>query len=664
MIHYNLTSHIVLNKVSENLYHPKTAVERSELTRFEKIRTDIFPKSEDAVDNIADAIEREIKDKAQENKPCILALGTGQSLTPIYEELVRRHQCEGLSFRNVIVFNVYDYFPQKVGSAITSLRQLRDRLLDHVDICPENIFSPDGSVAQENIQDQCAQYEQQIQRYGGLDIALLGIGRSGNIAANEPGSVITSRSRLILIDSVSREEMTMSFGGQEPVPPCSITMGISTILSARHIFLTAWGDDKADIIQKTVEGPITEDIPASFLQTHNDAHVVIDLAAAAKLTRIVHPWLVTNCKWDDKLTCAAVVWLCEKTQKPILKLTNKDYNSNGLSELLALYGSAYNCNIRIFNHLQHTITGWPGGKPNDDDTYRPERAKPYPKRVIVFSPHPDDDVISMGGTLHRLVEQGHDVHIAYETSGDIAVNDEEVTRFMHFLNGFNQLFMNADDQVIVSMYHDIKQFLANKKEGDIDTQDVRTIKGLIRRGEARTASTYNGVHSDHVHFLDLPFYESGRVEKYPMTERDVNIVRRLLQDIKPHQIFVAGDLADPHGTHRKCTDAVLAAIDLEQQAGAEWLRDCRVWMYRGAWAEWDVKDIEMCVPMSPEQLRHKRNAILKHASQADFAPFLGNDERLFWQRAEDRNRATAKKYDDLGLACYEAMEAFVEYKRD
>nr|WP_263010662.1 glucosamine-6-phosphate deaminase [Hallella absiana] len=664
MIHFNLTSHIVLNKVAENLYQPKTAVERSELTRFEKIHTDIFPKTEDAVDNIADAIEREIKAKAQENKPCLLALGTGQSLTPIYEELVRRHQCEGLSFHNVIVFNVYDYFPQKAGSAITSLRQLRDRLLDHVDICPENIFSPDGSVAQENIQDQCAQYEQQIQRYGGLDIALLGIGRSGNIAANEPGSVITSRSRLILIDSVSREEMTMSFGGQEPVPPCSITMGISTILSARHIFLTAWGDDKADIIQKTVEGPITEDIPASFLQTHNDAHVVIDLAAAAKLTRIVHPWLVSNCKWDDKLTCAAVVWLCEKTQKPILKLTNKDYNSNGLSELLALYGSAYNCNIRIFNHLQHTITGWPGGKPNDDDTYRPERAKPYPKRVIVFSPHPDDDVISMGGTLHRLVEQGHDVHIAYETSGDIAVNDEEVTRFMHFLNGFNQLFMNADDQVIVSMYHDIKQFLANKKEGDIDTQDVRTIKGLIRRGEARTASTYNGVHSDHVHFLDLPFYESGRVEKYPMTERDVNIVRRLLQDIKPHQIFVAGDLADPHGTHRKCTDAVLAAIDLEQQAGAEWLNDCRIWMYRGAWAEWDVKDIEMCVPMSPEQLRHKRNAILKHASQADFAPFLGNDERLFWQRAEDRNRATAKKYDDLGLACYEAMEAFVEYKRD
>jgi len=663
MLNLNLTSHIVLNKVAENLYHPKTAVERSELTRFEKIPTDIFPKTEDAVASIADAIEKEIKSKASAGNPCVLALGTGQSLTPVYEELVRRHQSNGLSFRNVIVFNVYDYFPLHPGSAITSLRQLRDRLLDHVDIPKEHIFSPDGSVAQEHIHEQCLHYEQQIRDCGGLDIALLGIGRSGNIAANEPGSVITSTSRLILIGSVSREEMTMSFGGQEPVPPCSITMGIRTILSARHIYLTAWGDDKAGIIRKTVEGPITEVVPASFLQAHNDAHVVIDLAAAAQLTRIVHPWLVTSCQWNDKLTCAAVVWLCEKTQKPILKLTNKDYNSNGLSELLALYGSAYNCNIRIFNHLQHTITGWPGGKPNDDDTYRPERATPYPKRVIVFSPHPDDDVISMGGTLHRLVEQGHDVHVAYETSGDIAVNDEEVTRFMHFLNGFNQLFMHSGDAVIEDMYHDIKQFLANKSEGDIDTQEVRTIKGLIRRGEARTASTYNGVPSDHVHFLDLPFYESGRVEKFPMTERDVDIVRRLLQDIQPHQIFVAGDLADPHGTHRKCTDAVLAAVDLEQQSGASWLSDCRIWMYRGAWAEWDVKDIEMCVPMSPEQLRHKRNAILKHASQADFAPFLGNDERLFWQRAEDRNRATAKKYDDLGLASYEAMEAFVEYKR-
>lgn len=454
----------------------------------------------------------------------------------------------------------------------------------------------------------------------------------------------------------------MSFGSQETVPPCSITMGVSTILKARKIFLTAWGEEKADIIQQSVEGPIRDTIPATFLQTHNDAHVVVDLAAAAKLTRIVHPWLVTSCEWTDKLTRAALVWLCGVTKKPILKLTNKDYNENGLSDLLALYGSAYNANIKIFNDLQHTITGWPGGKPNADDTYRPERAKPFPKRVIIFSPHPDDDVISMGGTIRRLVEQGHDVHVAYETSGNIAVNDEEVTRFMHFVNGFNQIFAEDKDQVIKTKYKEIKEFLANKKEGDTDTRDVLTIKGLIRRGEARTACTYNHIPLDHVHFLDLPFYESGKIEKLPMTEKDVNIVRELLKEIKPHQIYVAGDLADPHGTHRKCTDAVLAAIDLEKQDKAEWLNDCRIWMYRGAWAEWEIENIEMCVPMSPEELRAKRNAILKHSSQMESAPFLGNDERLFWQRSEDRNRGTATLYDHLGLACYEAMEAFVEYK--
>jgi glucosamine-6-phosphate deaminase len=466
----------------------------------------------------------------------------------------------------------------------------------------------------------------------------------------------------MLIDAISREEMTMSFSSQEPVPPCSITMGISTILAARKIYLTAWGEEKADIILQTIEGGITESIPASYLQTHNDAHVVVDLAAAGKLTRIIHPWLVTSCKWTDKLTRAALTWLCLKVNKPILKLTNKDYNENGLSELLALYGSAYNANIKIFNDLQHTITGWPGGKPNADDTYRPERAKPFPKRVVVFSPHPDDDVISMGGTIQRLVNQGHDLHVAYETSGNIAVNDEEVTRFMHFVNGFNQIFNNEKDETIKKMYKDIKKFLAEKKEGDIDTADVRTIKGLIRRGEARTACTYNKIPLNHVHFLDLPFYESGKIEKLPMTEKDVEIVRNLLKEVQPHEIFVAGDLADPHGTHRKCTDAVLAAIDLEKEANAEWLKNCRIWMYRGAWAEWEIENIEMCVPMSPEELRAKRNSILKHSSQMESAPFLGNDERLFWQRAEDRNRATAKLYDDLGLASYEAMEAFVEYK--
>lgn len=658
----NLSSKIVLNQIPEEFYRPATAIERSEITRFEKVPTDIFPTIEEGAVDIANQLEADIKKREQEGRKFVMGVGSGSSLTPIFQELIRRYEAGRLSFRNVVVFNAYEYFPLNAENVNRSINQLKERFLNHVDIEAENIFTPDGTLAQDDVQEHCRQYEQHIKEQGGLDVILLGIGRMGNIATNEPGSSLTSASRLILIDETAREEMKMSFGSQETVPPCSITMGVSTILSARRIFLTAWGEEKADIIKKTVEGKVSDTVPASFLQTHNDAHVVIDLSAAAKLTRIQHPWLVASCKWTDKLVRSALVWLCQVTGKPILKLTNKDYNENGLSELLALYGSAYNANIKIFNDLQHTITGWPGGKPDAGDTYRPERARPFPKRVIVFSPHPDDDVISMGGTLRRLVQQGHDVHVAYETSGNIAVGDEEVVRFMHFINGFNQLFGNEQDEVIKSKYKEIKEFLKHKKEGDIDTQDVRTIKGLIRRGEARTACTFNQIPLDHVHFLDLPFYESGKIEKLPMGEADVDIVRKLISTVQPHQIYVAGDLADPHGTHRKCTDAVLAAIDLEKEAKAAWLKDCRVWMYRGAWAEWEIENIEMCVPISPEELRAKRNSILKHQSQMESAPFLGNDERLFWQRSEDRNRGTAKLYDDLGLACYEAMEAFVEYK--
>ena len=618
----NLSSQIVLNQIPEEFYRPATAIERSEITRFEKVPTDIFPTIEEGAIDIANHLEADIKKREQEGRKYVMGVGSGSSLTPIFQELIKRHQAGKLSFKNVVVFNAYEYFPLSEENVNRGINQLKERFLNHIDIDVENIFTPDGTIAQNDVQEHCRQYEQHIKELGGLDVILLGIGRMGNIATNEPGSSLTSASRLILIDETSREEMKMSFGSQESVPPCSITMGVSTILSARKIFLTAWGEEKAEIIKKTVEGKVSDAIPASFLQTHNDAHVVIDLSAAAKLTRIQHPWLVASCKWTDKLVRSALVWLCQITGKPLLKLTNKDYNENGLSELLALYGSAYNANIKIFNDLQHTITGWPGGKPDADDTYRPERAKPFPKRVIVFSPHPDDDVISMGGTLRRLVQQGHDVHVAYETSGNIAVGDEEVVRFMHFINGFNQLFANEQDEVIKSKYKEIKEFLKNKKEGDIDSQDIRTIKGLIRRGEARTASTFNQIPLDHVHFLDLPFYESGKIEKLPMGEADVNIVRELITKVKPHQIYVAGDLADPHGTHRKCTDAVLAAIDLEKEAKAEWLKDCRVWMYRGAWAEWEIENIEMCVPISPEELRAKRNSILKHQSQMESAPFL------------------------------------------
>lgn len=658
----NLSSQIVLNKVPVEFYQPKNAVDRSAITRFEKITTDIFASIDEGAKNIADCIEQEINAKQREGKYCVLGMGTGLSLAPLFHELIRRHKEKKLSFKNVVVFNAYEYFPLTPESKNCSINQLRKNLLDHVDIDMQNVFTPDGTIAQDAVKEYCSLYEQRIKTFGGIDIMLLGIGRIGNIATNEPGSAITSASRLILIDATSREEITMSFGSQELVPPCSITMGIQTILAARKVFLTAWGEEKAEIIRSTVEGKISDTVPASFLQTHNDAHVVIDLAAASKLTRIERPWMVASCQWTDKLVRSALVWLCRITGKPILKLTNKDYNENGLSDLLALYGSAYNANIKIFNDLQHTITGWPGGKPDADDTYRPERAKPFPKRIIIFSPHPDDDVISMGGTLRRLVQQGHDVHVAYETSGNIAVGDEEVVRFMHFINGFNQLFGEEKDLVIKSKYKEIKEFLKNKKEGDIDTQDIRTVKGLIRRGEARTACTFNQIPLDHVHFLDLPFYESGKIEKLPMGGKDVEIVRQLITAVQPHQIYVAGDLADPHGTHRKCTDAVLAAIDLEKEAGKSWLDDCRIWMYRGAWAEWEIENIEMCVPISPEELRAKRNSILKHQSQMESAPFLGNDERLFWQRSEDRNRATAELYDQLGLACYEAMEAFVEYK--
>ena len=658
----NLSSQIVLNKVPVEYYKPKTTVEYSEISRMEKIHTDIFASSQEGAKHIADCIEKEILAAQQEGKFYVMALGAGSSLYSVYDELVRRYNEKTLSFRNVVVFNAYEYYPLQKDSSLRTINQLKDRFLNHVDVTEQNIFTLDGFVAQDAVQDSCRLYEQRIKTFGGLDVALIGIGRSGNIAANEPGSGIQSMTRIILIGNTSREEMENSEQTKETIPPCSLTMGIATLLSAKSIYLTAWGEEKAEIMQKVVENSITDTLPASFLQTHPNAHVVIDLGAAHHLTRIEHPWLVTSCQWSDKLVRSALVWLCQKLGKPILKLTNKDYNENGLSELLALYGSAYNANIKIFNDLQHTITGWPGGKPNADDTYRPERATPFPKKVIVFSPHPDDDVISMGGTIRRLVQQNHDVHVAYETSGNIAVGDEEVTRFMHFINGFNQLFADSKDSVISNKYKEIKTFFSKKKESDFDTRDILTIKGLIRRGEARTACTYNDIPLDHVHFLDLPFYESGKIEKLPMTEKDVEIVRVLLQKVQPHQIYVAGDLADPHGTHKKCTDAVLAAIDEEKKAGAEWLKDCRIWMYRGAWAEWEIENIEMCVPLSPEELRAKRNSILKHQSQMESAPFLGNDERLFWQRAEDRNRATASLYDQLGLACYEAMEAFVEYK--
>lgn len=656
----HLSSQISLDWVSPKYYKPDNSIERSALTRLEKIATDIFETVDEGVKRVADEITDKMAERNRDGKFCTLALGTDAALRPLYAELVRRHREEGLSFRGVVVFNMYEYYPL-ASQAGSSFALLNDVLLSRVDIDPQNVFTLDGNIAQEAVIRHCLLYEERIKTYGGIDFVLTGIGHEGGIGMNEPGSTANSVTRLTFMDPSSRGDAAHNLG-VDNLPPCCITLGMGMLIQARRIFLVAWGEEKASIVKRAVEDKMADTLPASYLQMHPDTTVCIDLGAAAELTRIRRPWLVTRCEWNDKLTRSALAWLCQLTGKPILKLTDKDYNENGLSELLVLYGSAYNANIKIFNDLQHTITGWPGGKPNADDTHRPERAKPFPKRIIVFSPHPDDDVISMGGTLRRLVQQGHDVHVAYETSGNIAVGDEEVVRFMHFVNGFNQLFDGDRNETIRTKYAEVKTFLRQKQEGDLDTQDVLTIKGLIRRGEARTACTYNCIPLNHVHFLDLPFYETGRIEKHPLGEEDVRIVQRLLADVEPHQIYVAGDLADPHGTHRVCTDAVLAAIDEEKNAGAGWLDDCRIWMYRGAWAEWEIENIEMAVPLSPEELRAKRNSILKHQSQMESAPFLGNDERLFWQRSEDRNRATASLYHRLGLACYEAMEAFVEYK--
>ncbi|MGB4414814.1 MAG: glucosamine-6-phosphate deaminase [Paludibacter sp.] len=654
----NLSSQITLTRVSKRYYQPDDVFDLSRVTRYEKIATEIFENEKNGSLIIAEEIAELIKEKQSKGENCVLGFTNGKSTVGIYTELVRLHVEEKLSFKNVVVFNLFEYYPLN-NTTQGCFLQLKEMLFDHVDILPENIFSPDGMLDKSEIMESCRDYEQKIASFGGIDLQILGIGRSGNIGFNEPGSQSNSTTRLILLDNISRKDAAELFGNVEAVPISAITMGVGTILKAKRIILAAWGEHKSTVVKNAIEGQISESIPASYLQLHSNAKMVIDLHAASELTRISRPWSVTSCDWDDKLIRRAIVWLCMKIKKPILKLTNKDYNENGLSELLALYGSAYNVNIKIFNDLQHTITGWPGGKPNADDTNRPERAKPYPKKILIFSPHPDDDVISMGGTFKRLIDQHHDVHVAYQTSGNIAVADDEVIRFLSFLKGFKDMY-DTENIALESKYHELKKFiLEDKNEGDPDTREILELKALIRRGEAKAACRYIGLPSKNVHFLNLPFYETGTVMKAPISQIDLDIVKNLLNDLKPHQIYVAGDLADPHGTHKVCLDLVLAAID--DLKNEDWMKECRIWMYRGAWKEWEIDHIEMAVPISPEELRNKRNAILRHQSQMESAPYLGNDERLFWQRSEDRNKATAELYSQLGLASYEAIEAFVQY---
>ena len=654
----DLSSHITLERVPKKYYRPENDFEEYNLARYEKLPVAIYEDAGRAAKKVANDIVEEMIKKQQQGEHFVLGISGGASPLPVYEELVRQHREKNISFKNLIVFNTYEFYPV-LDFSFSNLQMLKDIFLNQIDIDPENIFSPDATVEKDLIAENCEAFEENLNSKGGLDFLILGLGSKGNIGFNMPGSSLHSRTRLVMLDGDSRKDIARNFGSLDKVPVSAITMGLSDMMDARKIALLAWSEQKAESIRDIVEGPVTDLIPGSILQTHPETKVFVDLAAASELTRISRPWLVTTCEWNSKLIRRAIVWLCGVVNKPILKLTNKDYNDNGLSELITLYGSAYNVNIKIFNDLQHTITGWPGGKPDADDTLRPERARPYPKKVIIFSPHPDDDVISMGGTFQRLVNQGHEVHVGYQTSGNIAVGDEEVIRYISVLNSMRKKFY-PESTGLLEKYEKIRHYLMHEKtKEDIDTPDILFIKGRIRREEARSADRYVGLSEENVHFLDLPFYETGKVKKNPLSEKDVYIVKDFIETIKPHQIYVAGDLADPHGTHKVCLDAVLGAVDIIQEE--EWFKDCRIWMYRGAWMEWEIDHIEMAVPLSPEELRQKRNAILRHQSQMESAPFLGDDERLFWQRSEERNRATADMYWKLGLASYEAIEAFVEY---
>ena len=630
-----------------------------QLKSLEKLPIRIWEDSTEASAHVAKSIALAIRQKQQEGEHIVLGLATGSSPIGVYKELVRMHREEGLSFSNVITFNLDEYYPMQPSSQQSYVRFMHDYLFDYIDINPKNIHIPDGTIPMDEVEEYCEQYEKMIDLVGGIDIQLLGIGRTGHIGFNEPGSWKDSKTRLVRLDNITRRDAVKDFVKADAVPYRAITMGVGSIMKARSIYMLVWGQHKASILQKAAEGSINSTVSASFLQEHSNVKVIVDRAASTELTRIKTPWLIGMCNWNDDLICQAVVWLSQKVGKPILKLTDNDYNENHLSELIIEYASSYDLNIKVHNRLQNTITGWPGGKPNVDDSHRPERANPARKRVIIFSPHPDDDVISMGGTFLRLVEQGHDVHVAYQTSGNIAVHDYDALRFIEFMQEFNsniEIFKEDSKAALQKA----AEALRNKKPFHKDIEEVRLIKGLIRRGEARAGARFCGLPDSNIHFLDMPFYETGSTRKSPIGEVDVDIIKNLLTEIKPHQVFAAGDLADPHGTHRVCLNAIFEGF--HQLQSEEWMIDCWLWLYRGAWHEWATHEIEMAVPLSPIELFKKRRAIFMHQSQKDTPPFPGEDEREFWERAEDRNRATAKAYRDLGLADYEAIEAFRRWK--
>ena len=629
----------------------------------EKIAVKIFPSPLEGSVYVANIIARLIKDKEVKGEKCVIGLATGSTPKTLYAELVRMHKQEGLSFKNVITFNLDQYYPMEANALQSYHYFMRKYLFEQTDIDPNNYYLPDGTLPKEKIKEHALGYERKIEEEGGIDLQILGIGVNGHIGFNEPGSAIYSKTRLITLDNSTRLANSHEFGNISQVPRMAITMGISTILKSKEIILMAWGQNKAPVIKKAVEDDDTEDVPASLLQNHENCTFVIDEAAACELTRFKSPWLTGECEWTPKIIRRAVVDLALKLGKPVLSLTNNDYNDYGLSDLLTEKGDAYEINLEVYYMLRDTITGWPGGKTTPDHGKHPERSKPFPKKVLIFSPHPDDDIISMGGTFMRLHEQGHEVHVGYQTSGNIAVTDEFVTRFIDFAVGFENIF-GIDDTKSRKILDDATAFLNSKKSSEKDSEEIRTIKGLIRRCEARAAAKYVGLKDEQIHFMNLPFYETGTIEKNPMGEDDIQLTMDLLRRIQPHQVFCAGDLADPHGTHKVCLDVVLEALARIRAEGDKWIDDCWVWLYKGAWQEWDISEIEMAVPMSPDQVRKKRYGIFIHQSQKDSVPFQGDDNREFWLRAEERNAHTATLYGKLGLTQYAAMEAFVRWKME
>ncbi|MFO0331529.1 MAG: glucosamine-6-phosphate deaminase, partial [Bacteroidota bacterium] len=585
-----------------------------EETRFEKLPVTVYKDQQVASKVVAQRIANLIRQKQKNGSFAVLGLATGATPVRVYAELVRMHKEENLSFQNVITFNLDEYYPMQPDSVQSYVTFMNENLFAHVDIQKQNIHIPDGTLVKDQIASFCLEYERKIESLGGLDLQVLGIGRTGHIGFNEPGSAPNSGTRLVTLDDLTRRDAARDFGGKQNVPTKAITMGIGTIFKAREIILMAWSGKKASIVKKAVEGEISSDVPATYLQLSQNVEFILDEDAAAELTRFNKPWLVKDCVWDEALTKKAVIWLSREVKKPVLKLTEEDYNNHGMAQLIVERGSAYQVNIHIFNKLQHTITGWPGGKPGADDSQRPERANPAQKRVVIFSPHPDDDVISMGGTFIRLVDQGHDVHVAYQTSGNTAVWDDDVLRYMEFAIDYSDS-IGIDSKKLKSVYADARAFIEKKQPNQIDSQEIRNVKGFIRKTEAIAGARYAGLKDSNIHFMALPFYETGKTKKNPVSKADVDLTVELLQKIKPHQIFAAGDFADPNGTHIVCFKIIIDA--LAQLKNESWTKDCWLWMYRGAWHEFETHEIEMAVPLSPQEVERKRYAIFKHQSQKD-----------------------------------------------